>query len=95
MGSVGVVGDVDLGGLDRVDPPPMVDQTWPISIVQDVEESRVENGVELLVERLQLKGVPDEEPGRYAPLACFALGGGDGRPGQVDPGGLQIRGRLP
>src|SRR4051794_23045668 len=60
----------------------------PVGVVQDVKETAVEDGVELLTEAAEIEGVPDQEPRRETPLPGLRLCGRDGRLGQIDAGGL-------
>ena len=68
--------------------PEAVDVPGTVVVVQDMKEPTVEHGVELFVEVGQLESVPNEEPGRQASVASFALRDGDRCRSRVDAGDL-------
>ena len=54
------------------------------SVIEDMEESAIENGVELLPERRQLQRVPHQEARLEAAVLRLALGELDGGRRQID-----------
>jgi len=70
-----------------------VDVAGPVPVVEHVEETAVEDSVELLPEGGQREGVAHDEAGGQPPLARLGLGPPDGGRRQVDARRLQSGGR--
>ncbi len=61
----------------------------PLAVLKDMEQSGIQHGIELLVERGQVKAVPNQETRCHASLSRFALGDRDGRRSRIDAGGVE------
>jgi hypothetical protein len=57
--------------------------------VKDVEQPRVDHGIELLTQGTQVEGIAHEEPDGEAASTRLVSGDGDRLRGRIDAGGLE------
>jgi hypothetical protein len=57
---------------------PHADERGPVVVVEDVEQSAVQHGVECFAERGQVQGIPHEKATSQTSVVGLSSGAGDG-----------------